>query len=149
MVNSLICKAKGNYIKLQLNQNNRNPITFWRIIKNMLAPRENTTASTRFRDSLTDDFVDIGSEADFLNNYFINIVRNLDIMPNDVDILDVYNVDTRFCFLQDLPTVNEIVKIIKCIDVNKSGCVDNPSFYCMHSRKRSFKELPKVTRFIT
>ena len=134
VVNSLICKAKGNYIKLQLNQNNRNPKKFWRIIKNMLTPRENATASARFRDSVNDEFVDIGTEADFLNNYFINIVRNLDIMPNDVDMLDVYNVDTRFCFLQDLPTVNEIVKIIKDIDVSKSSCVENiNSKFCKES----------------
>ena len=134
MVNSLISKAKGNYIKGQLNQNSKNPKKFWRIIKNIIAPSTDTTASTRFKDQQTGEYVEIGSEADFLNNYYINIVRNLNIPPNVDPLVNVHIVDANFCFSQDLPTENEVIKIIKDIDVTKASCVENiNSKFCKES----------------
>ena len=67
----------------------------------------------------------MGIEADFLNDYFIKIIRNLDIPANDDSNLNVYNVGTSFFFSDDIPTEHEIVKIIKDLNVNKSSCVDN------------------------
>ena len=124
-VNSLINKSKGDYIKQQLNQNIKNPRKFWRVIKDLVSPKIDMTATARFIDQANHDYVEIGSEADFLNNYFINIVHNLNIPPSDDTMLDVYALDTSFCFMDNLPTVNEIVKLVKEVDVNKSSCVEN------------------------
>ena len=121
----MICKSKGNYIKNQLNFNGKNPKKFWRIIKDMLSPKMDPTTTARFIKQDTLDYVEYGSEANFLNNYFANIVINLGIPPNNEPFRDLLPVDTRFCFLSDLPTEREIVRLIKDIDVNKSSCIDN------------------------
>ena len=146
-VNSLVCKAKGNYIKTQLNQNSKNPKKFWRIIKDLTKPKFDMAATARFIDPTTNIHVDIGSEANFLNNYYIDIVRNLNIPVSNASMLNVYNLDTTFCFLDNLPTEHEIVKIIKEIDVNKSSCVENiNSKFC----KESMLSVPdKVCYMIT
>ena len=92
------------------------------------------SATASFFDDITQDYLEVGSEADFLNNYFINIVHNLDIPVNDGSMFYVYNVDTKFCFTNDLPTVPEIIKVIKGLDFHKSSCVDNiSSRFCIES----------------
>ena len=98
---------------MQLNQNSRKPKKFWRIIKDLISPKGDITAMARFIDPITNVYVEQGSEANFLNNYFINIVQNLNIPTNDESMLDVYNLETTFCFMDNLPTEQEIVKIIK------------------------------------
>ena len=108
-VNSLMYRAKSDYIKLQLNNNSNNPNKFWRVIKNLI----DITTTVLFYDYESQDYVVRGSEANYLNNYFINIVRNLNIPPNDESMLHVYNVDSSFCFIDDLPTTLTIVKIVK------------------------------------
>ena len=102
----------------------KNPKKFWRVIKDLTNPITDLTKTARFIDPTTQEYVEIGSEANFLNNYFLNIVGNLDIPMSDKSMLDVYNVDTHFCFINDLPTEPEIIKIIKEIDINKSSCIE-------------------------
>ena len=134
IVDSLICKANGNYVRQKLQQNSRNPKEFWRIIKDLTNPRIDVTATARFIDQTTNQYVEIGRQPDFLNNYFINIVQNLNILPDDNTVHNVYNLDSRFCFLNDLPTEQELIKIIREIDVNKSSCVNNiSSKFCKDS----------------
>ena len=36
---------------------------------------------------------------------------------------DVYNIENRFCFSDNIPTVPEIVKLITKLDISKSSCV--------------------------
>ena len=55
----------------------------------------------------------MGIEADFFNDYFTKIIRNLDIPANDDSNLNVYNVDRSFCISDDIPTEHEIVKSSK------------------------------------
>ena len=38
---------------------------------------------------------------------------------------NVYNVDSRICFTDDIPLVAEVEKLIRGIDISKSSCVDN------------------------
>ena len=82
-----------------------------------------------------------------MNNYFINIVQNLNIPINPAPTLNGRAVDTSFCFLNNLPTVIEIIKIIKDVDVNKSSCVDKISAkFC----KESMLAVPdKICHMIT
>ena len=124
-VNSLIHRAKSDFIKTQLRQTARNPKKFWCIIKDLLNCRDDVTGNARFIDQNTNEYVEIGSEANFLNEYFINIVNNLNIPQSAVSMTDVYDNDTIFSFRDNIPTVPEVIKIIKEIDVNKSSCVEN------------------------
>ena len=102
----------------------KNPKKFWRIIKGLLHQNSHSTQNNRFIDQITKVEVDSGSESDFLNNYFINIVKNLNIPIDNTDMSAVYNVDNNFTFENCMPTVREIVDLIRAIDVNKSSCVD-------------------------
>ena len=74
-----IYKAKSSYIKTQLHQNTRNPKTFWRIIRGLLDPSIHATNDVRFINPATGEDIETGGEANFLDDYFINIVRNLNI----------------------------------------------------------------------
>ena len=121
IANSLICTEKGNYIKTQLNQNLKIQKTLWRIIKDLTSPKIDTKATARFIDPLNNAYV-----ANFLNHYFINIVRNLNIPPSNKSMLGVYHIEATFIFTDNLLT-EEIVKLVKEIDVNKSSCVESLS----------------------
>ena len=126
-VNGLIYKAKSEYIKVQLNQNSRNPKKFWRVIKGLINKTTDSLLNARFVDPNTGVEIDRGMEANFLNGYFVNIVRNLNIPVNNASMLNVYNVDSTYDFDDNLPDLDEIVKLIREIDINKSSCVDKIS----------------------
>ena len=123
-VNGLIRKSKSDYIQRQLNMNEKNPKKFWRIIKGLLNRKVDSTSNARFIDPITLAEVDHGKEADFLNEYFINIVQKLNIPPDHTSMDAVYNIDDTFSFEEDMPTLEEIHSLIREIDINKSSCVD-------------------------
>ena len=75
----------------------------------------------------TGQYVESGLEADLVNDYFLNIVRNLDIVDSDDMCYNVYDIQNRFCFLDNMPTVQEVTKLIKDIDISKSSCVEGIS----------------------
>ena len=128
-------------LKNQLRINQKNPKEFWRIIHNIIAPKVDVISKQRFYDSETGCLVDIGNEPDFLNKYFTNIVDNLDISLSNDMCCDVYNIDRRFCFSDDLPTIPEIINLINEIDVYKSSCVkDINTRFC----KESMLAIPQV-----
>ena len=122
-VNAMIYKAKSRYIRTQLRANEKNPKKFWRIIHNILSPKPDLLSSQRFVDRNTNELVNIGEEPDFLNQYFIDIVTNIRIPLSNNLCENVYDIVDRFCFSDDMPTVFEINKLVKDIDVNKSSCV--------------------------
>ena len=140
-VNGLIRKAKSEYIQQQLTINEKKPKKFWRIIKGLLNRTSDCTVNACFIDQHTKMPVERGSEAEFLNDYFINIVRNLNIPENDIDMDRVYNVNNVFSFDDDIPTTDEIIKLIREIDINKSSCVDKiNSKFC----KAAMLSIPSV-----
>ena len=49
-------------------------------------------------DNTKDCYIESGDESDFLNDYFINIVRNLGIVHTDNMCQNVYDLDCTFCF---------------------------------------------------
>ena len=71
-VNSMIDKAKANYIKSQLERNIRNPKKFWRIINGFLKNDAVISGNIVFKDTVTGLNIEKGNEASFLNNYFVN-----------------------------------------------------------------------------
>ena len=77
--------------------------------------------------------VPLGSEPNFLNNFFCNISARLGIVQGDVqgyndDYLGLYDgIDTILDLASDLPTIDEIVRYATEIDINKSSSVDNIS----------------------
>ena len=140
-VNGLIRKAKSEFIKRQLTINESNPKKFWRIIKGLLCRTADSSSNAHFIDHNTQTQVEKGMEPEFLNDYFINIVRNLNIPDNDVSMDTVYNVNDIFTWEDDMPTPDEVNDLIKGIDINKSSCVDGISAkFC----KKAILSVPNV-----
>ena len=50
---------------LSLNRNTNNPKTFWRVIKDLIHPKIDMTATARFMDPHTNEYVEKGLDADF------------------------------------------------------------------------------------
>ena len=123
-VNGLVRKAKSDYVQRQLIMNEKNPKKFWRVIKGLISPNTDCTANARFVDQDTKAYIERGSEANFLNDYFINIVRNLNIPDDDIAMDGIYNINNVFTFIDTMPTVEEVLNLIREIDINKSSCVD-------------------------
>ena len=124
-VNQMIRIAKSNYIRNQLYDNCNNPKKFWRVIDRLINPSKSVSLEPRFHNETLGEFVEIGAEADFLNDYFINIVNKLGIVRDQNDDHDVYDIANIFSFEDNMPTLDEINKIIFHIDVTKSSCVPN------------------------
>ena len=127
LVNQMVSRAKSIFIKTKLRENSNNPNKFWRVINDIINPAKGQTNQMHLLNKDTGVFIEFGREADFLNDYFLNIVRNLDIVGNDDLCQDVYNIQNRFCFLDNMPTVQEVIKLISDIDISKSSCVDGIS----------------------
>ena len=139
-VNRMIVNAKATFIKSKLRENTRNPKKFWRIINSLIKPDSGGDVEMRFYDIVKGEYVNKGCEADFLNNYFVNIVQNLGIRKSDVEFVDVSNIDDRFCFMTDMPTTDEIIKLIRDVDVSKSSCVE---YINTSIRKKAMLSIPE------
>ena len=124
VVNQMILRAKSTFIKSKLRENSTNPRKFWRVINGLINPSKGQQTDVHFYDSINGVYVEHGMEPDFLNYFFLNIVPNLGIQPSNNPCLGVYDVQTRFCFLDNMPTVPEVLKLIKEIDIKKSSCVE-------------------------
>ena len=111
-MNQPIHRAKSDYIKNHFHDNSRNPKKFLRIIDNLINPSKGTAYEIRFYDKVINDYVENGSWPDFLNDHCINIVRILGIQRNDTECSKLYHVDSVFSLIGDMPTLDEVVKII-------------------------------------
>ena len=109
-VNSLIYKAKRNYIVNSLNLNVKKTKKFWRIIKDMVDDDE-VVDITSFvdRDLYTNIPVKKIDVRDYLNEYFVKIAERTRERPNDImnEYVECYeNVMSTFDFIP--PAIEEI-----------------------------------------
>ena len=75
--NSMINKAKGEYIKGKLAENVRDPKRFWRDINCIISPKQTSTEHERLLDPVSNCLVDHGIESDLINSYYANIGSNI------------------------------------------------------------------------
>ena len=101
-VNQMVSRAKAIFIQSKLSENTNNPRKFWRVINNIINSSKELPMEMHFLNKETGSYVEHGKEADFLNDYLLNIVRNLNIVPTDDLYLNVYDIKDRFCFLDDI-----------------------------------------------
>ena len=127
-VNVMVDNAKSDYIKSELDRNAKNPKKFWRIINSFLDNKCSSLSDINFLDPETDAFVPRGSEANYLNNYFVNIATRLGMHP-DINLADVdlvtYNYDHPLLLEEIDVDVHEVKNLAKVIDVTKSSCIVN------------------------
>ena len=130
-VNAMVDVAKSTYIKSQLERNIRNPKKFWRIINSFLENKSVSPGDIVFTDVNTGENVEKGTEATYLNNFFVNIATRLGLNVNNtgtifpVPALPVYDIGETLC-LEDINVdVDEIGSLAKKIDVSKASCIKN------------------------
>ena len=118
-------KARADYIKENLENNIGNSKKFWKNIQDVL-PSKKGKAKGNF-DLHDENDKNIASErvADFINNFFVNIGPNL-ARGNDTEW--EFNGNQSEVLLDDIKTNREeIIKICKDININKSSCIDHLS----------------------
>ena len=127
-VNSMIDRAKSNYMKVQLEQNIRNPKKFWRVINGFLKNNTVTIGDIVFVDAQTGQNVVKGNEAAYLDNYFVNISTRLGLDDDTVynnDILPPYDIADNLRLENSDIGLAEVERLAKTIDITKSSCVKN------------------------
>ena len=129
IVNSRVESAKKAYIYKILQENNKNPRKFWKLVNELLNGRRSTVEHAQFVDPHSNVNVPPGDEAEFLNNYFCNITDRLGIDTNvypeqlqliEMDLNELYgHIDTTFDLTDDLITVDELEHCTSTIDLTK------------------------------
>ena len=126
-VNSLVDKAKGEFIRRKLNQNSRNPKRFWQSINSLIKDKiEIDIGNIMFKDPDTGLDVDKISQPNFLNNFFANLSErtrgpDADIDPNDL----LVNNDVVLPGFDFEPvTIDCFCKYVNEIDLTMSSCIE-------------------------
>ena len=123
---SRLRKARADYIKENLDNNQGNSKKFCKNIQNILPNKKNKTPNTfDLFDFNNEAIIDNNKTADFINEFFVNIGPNL-ARGND----ETWNYSGAHTdlVLDDIYTnLDEIIKLCKEININKASCIDNLS----------------------
>ena len=126
-VNSLVDKAKANFIKSRLYQTRKNPRKFWITINSLIKERNNIdVGNIVFRDPENYTLITQDQKPDFLNRFFVDISENtrgpdhsFDLnMANCYSLLDLPGFDFT------PPDIYDIRRYFDDIDMNMSSCID-------------------------
>ena len=129
-VNKLMQFSKAGYIKETLNQHKDDPKKFWRVLNENLLKGEMRSSDITFNKG-NDEYTNIDDSCEFMNSHFAGIGKKLYEQFNTDLLLENYtcmynldNSDEEIVF-----TVEDIVKIVKDINVHKSSGIEYmPSF---------------------
>ena len=119
-------KARADYIQGNLDNNIGNSKKFWKNIQNVIpAPKNNSKVSFDLVDKDTNIPVAKENTANFINSYFTNIGPKL---ARQFDARWDYNgVRTDKTLTHIMTNLDEIVKLCKEININKSSSIENLS----------------------
>ena len=136
-VNSLIYKAKRNYIVNSLNMNIKKPNFFWKIIKDIIDDEDVVDiTSIVFRNQDNHDIVNREDVPNYLNEYFVDIASRMRERPENIidDYVDCYeNVMSEFDFTP--PELEDMYGYMSEIDINMSSCIPGLNFVlCSQTR---------------
>ena len=85
-VNSLVDKAKSDFVLRKLNQNTRNPKKFWKTVNDLIKEKiDIDIINVNFIDPSTSILVDKNDTHDFFNNFFANIAQSTRGRDEDID----------------------------------------------------------------
>ena len=85
---------------------------FLQVINGIINPGKGVPSESCFFDRMNHVFVEKEDEINFLNEYFINIVKKLGITRDDNMCMNICDIDKRFCFSDDMLTIPEVLKVI-------------------------------------
>ena len=123
--NKLIFNSKSEYIKTTLDQHKDDPKKIWRILNNTLLKGEGDTSNVVF-DIGNNQYSAPNDSCEIINSHFASVGRNLNAQFDTDNVhntyQNVYNIDT--CDNNIVFCVDEVVKLVKDIDVHKSSGID-------------------------
>ena len=125
-VNTMIDNAKSAFIRNELNRNVKNPKKFWRIINRFLDNRSNNAGDVIFIDTATGESIPKGAEANFLNDFFVNISTRLGLCPDavfDEALVPDYDVIDNLRLKDSNVNIREIEVLARSIDISKASCI--------------------------
>ena len=125
MCTNRLRKAKADYVKSNLNNNQNNPKKFWKNIQEIFPQKSKNNKNIILTDMDTDQTFESEKVADYINDFFTNIGPKLALKCNSpwafygnesVNIIE--NIEI---------TPEEVLEVCKTININKASCVDNLS----------------------
>ena len=121
-ITKLIFKEKRKVIITKLNLNRKNPKNFWREINTLIKGDKSINNSYRILDTHTVNLVEVGSEASFINEFYVRVgeaVHNGDVI-NDFYPLDQIDMPEEFLEFDPF-TIDEVIRLSSEIEVDKSS----------------------------
>ena len=124
-VNSLIERAKTEFILSSLHMNAKKPKQFWKVINDLIDDQDCVDITSYvFRDVETGIPVLKEEIPNYLNTFFVNIAERTRNRPLNVhmDHVDYYPDIETFCDFEP-PALEDIYSYMMEIDVNTSSCL--------------------------
>ena len=137
-ITKLIFNEKRKVIITKLNLNRKNPKKFWREINTLIKGDKSISTNHRILDTHTGTLVEVGSEASFINEFYVRVgeaVHNSDV-NNDFYPLDQIDNPDEILGIDPF-TIDEVIRLSSEIEVDKSSGI--PEF-----NSKVFKDVIKA-----
>ena len=118
-------KAKADYVKSNLNNNQNNPKKFWKNIQEIFPQKSKNNKNIILTDMDTDQTLESEKVADYINDFFTNIGPKLALKCNSPWVFYGNESDNIIENIEITP--EEVLEVCKTININKASCVDNLS----------------------
>ena len=128
-VKKLIQNAKEVYVQEQLDSQHSNPRKFWRNINSLsgLGKSSKKSGLTKIFDKENNIVLENQDAADYMNNYYVNAGPTLAKEFVDQWSENVCNITSETTFDFAFVTEDQIMKLVKNIDIGKSSAIDTLS----------------------
>ena len=117
--------ARADFVKTKLEENKNDTKTFWRIIKGAIPDSKVKNGKITLKDQTTGTTIEEQTTASYINNYFAGIGPKLAENVNDNWHYD--GITYPPTFESTLITRNDILKLIKGINITKSSAIPHLS----------------------
>ena len=118
-------KAKADYVRSNLDNNQNNPKKFWKHIQDVFPTKSKSNRNIVLTDLDTNKEIDSDKVADYINDFFTNIGPNLAKECNTP--WSFYGTESNNILDGITTTPEEVLDLCKRININKASCVDNLS----------------------
>ena len=122
---SKIRKAKSDFVKNQLNNNQNDSKKFWKNVKDIWPSKKSKNSKITLIDQDTKKEIPVNETADYINRFFTHIGPKLSQELNDPWLYEGVVADRHLLNIE-VNTI-ELYKLCKEIDIHKSSSVENIS----------------------
>ena len=121
-ITKLIFKENRKFIITKLNLNRKNPKKFWREINTLIKGDKSISNNHRILDTHTGTLVEVGSEASFINEFYVRVGEAVHSSDANNDFYPLDQIDKPDEILGIDPfTIDEVIRLSIEIEVDKSS----------------------------